>query len=150
MNEIINITHYYGAGIHDDDPVAVDDCVQPVGNGQYRAVLELPLDRLLDEIVGAGIDVGRRLVQHEDPVPARDGTGQTEQLPLADTEVGAALGYPDLEARARLQAALHADVLEGLPQLVVRELAEGVEVLAQAARKQDRLLRDYAYLRTRR
>lgn len=37
--------------VHDDDPVVVQDGVQPVGDGQHGAALELLADRTLNKLV---------------------------------------------------------------------------------------------------
>ena len=66
-----------------EDPVAVHDGVEPVGDGEDGAVEEPLTDGLLDQSVSLGVDVGRGLVQDEDPVLSEHRPGQTHQLPLA-------------------------------------------------------------------
>ena len=44
-------------------------------------------DGLLDESVGAGVHVGRGLVQHQHPVLAQDGPGEAHQLPTNERTV---------------------------------------------------------------
>ena len=50
-------------------------------------VASISPDGLLDEGVGAGVHVGRGLVQHQHPVLAQDGPGQAHQLPTNEGTV---------------------------------------------------------------
>lgn len=70
--------------------VAVDDGLQAVGDSDDGGVGELVADGGLDEGIGAHVNVGRRLVQHQDAVVLQDGAREADELPLAQAQVGTA------------------------------------------------------------
>src|SRR5690349_11050558 len=81
------------------------------------------------------------LIEHEDARFAQQSAGEAEQLALADGEVGATLGDGLLElAGERGDEVLQARDAQRLPDLVVRVLVERVDVVAQRADEQLRLL----------
>ena len=67
-------------------PVTVHDSVEPMSDCEDGAVGELSSNRLLDQLVGLEVDGSSRLVQNEDLGLAEDGTCQTDQLTLANTD----------------------------------------------------------------
>ena len=77
--------------LDDADEVGVADRTQAVGDDQGGAAAQQPFQRGLDERLGDGVHVGRRLVQNEDARVGQDGAGDAHQLPLADRQVDAAL-----------------------------------------------------------
>jgi hypothetical protein len=61
-------------------PIAVDDRVQAMGDGQHRALRELLADHALDESVRLVVDGGCGFVQHQDLGLAQDGSSNADQL----------------------------------------------------------------------
>ena len=72
-------------------PVAVDNGVEPVRDGQHGGLLERRADRALDQGVRLVVDAGRRLVQHQDLGLAKNSSGDANELSLARAEIVAAL-----------------------------------------------------------
>uniref|UniRef100_A0A182TJS1 Mitochondrial inner membrane protein Mpv17 n=1 Tax=Anopheles melas TaxID=34690 RepID=A0A182TJS1_9DIPT len=129
---------------HHQHPVVVHDRVEPVRDRQHRTLGELLPDRALYQPVRIGVHVGGRLVQHQYPIAAQDRTRQTEQLPLADAKVLPARRHVRLQSQpgrrfTRQLAQLHQ--LERPPQRLVRVALERIEIAAQRAGEQDRILR---------
>ena len=62
-----------GAGLHnlpvidDKDPVRIHNGGKPVGNDEAGPAAHQLIHRLLDQDLGAGIHVGGRLIQNEQP-----------------------------------------------------------------------------------
>ena len=137
---------------------------------QQRAVAKLLSDGPLDEDIGRHIHRRRRLVQDHDFGSRDDGTGEAEELALALGEVEAAfgdLGAEGLEdvgicvggggsgsaaAGARLSNELVAaretgvadqmNTFEGVAELGIGVLVEGIEVRADGAGEENRVLGD--------
>ena len=65
--------------------------MQPVRDGEHRAVGELRPDGLLDEVVRLHVDGGGGLVQHEEARLAQQSARQADQLTLPHAQVLAAL-----------------------------------------------------------
>lgn len=70
--------------VHDEDAVRIDDRGKSVSNQNDSATLKARPQLLLNQIVRLQVNVGRRLVEHQDPRLLKDGTGQADQLLLAD------------------------------------------------------------------
>ena len=84
--------------LQDDDHVSPGDGVEPVGDGQDGAVLELRPDRLLDLLVRGAVHGRRGLVQDEDFGPPEESPGEADELLLPQTAAGPALGHLVVEA----------------------------------------------------
>jgi hypothetical protein len=81
-----------GPDFHDPPPVDHDDPVgaaggrQAVGDEDGRAVLEQGIERRLDLRLGLQVQVGRGLVEHQDPWVGEEGAGQGDELSLPGRE----------------------------------------------------------------
>ena len=109
---------------------------------------EQPAQALLDPGLGVDVDVGRRLVEHEDARVGDQGAGERDELALAGRELRAALA--DLGVVAVLERAdelVGADGRAAAPHLLGRGIraAEG-DVVADRAAEQERLLGHDAHL----
>ena len=74
---------------HDQDPVGVHNRCQPVRNDYDRSrvvVHKLLAKLLLNEVVRLQVDVGSRLVEHENLRPQQHCSCQTDELLLANRE----------------------------------------------------------------
>lgn len=76
---------------HDEQPHATNTSCAATDAARARAVPPVP-----------GIHVGCGLVNDEDAVLPQDGSGQTDQLSLTNTEVGARLGQNCLQLGRKL------------------------------------------------
>mmetsp|Transcript_81222 Transcript_81222/g.224844 ORF Transcript_81222/g.224844 Transcript_81222/m.224844 type:complete len:330 (-) Transcript_81222:1291-2280(-) len=133
----------HASGLQKQDPVATRNRVQPVRDGQHRPINKLRLDDLLDRGVGADVNVCSCLVHADDPRLPQQRTRQADQLPLATGEVLTALTDVGVQAaRQVLHDGLQGGVAQRRPELVLRALAEEVQVLPHRARKHDRVLGD--------
>mmetsp|Transcript_8580 Transcript_8580/g.14773 ORF Transcript_8580/g.14773 Transcript_8580/m.14773 type:complete len:443 (-) Transcript_8580:15-1343(-) len=109
---------------------------------QDRRPRELLLDHLLDHAVRLQVHGGRRLIEAQDARALQDGPRQAEQLPLSEGEVGARVLDDRLQlVRLARDALLQVGLLQRPPQLLVRLLAEGVQVRPHRPFEHDRLLR---------
>ena len=72
--------------VQDHDPGAVQDGVQPVGDGEDGAVEELGPDCGLDEVVRLEVDGRGGFVQNENFRFAEKSSSETDKLSLTDTE----------------------------------------------------------------
>ena len=124
------------------------------------ASLNSSRDAALDQRVGLHVDGAGRLVEDQDLGARDDGARQAEQLALALREVEAALA--DLAVQALEQVGVvvqvaergraaarrgrlvgdEVDAAEGVAQLVVRVVVEGVEVASHGAGEEDGVLWD--------
>lgn len=75
-------------------PGVIHDGVQPVCDGQHRAVHELCPNGHLDEVISLQVDGSRGLIQDQDPGFAQESSGQAHQLPLANTASTESLQCP--------------------------------------------------------
>jgi len=112
-------------------------------NCENGAVLEFSSDRALDDIVRLHIHCGCGFVQDQDRALAQEGTREAKELPLANTQILAARNdlCQETTVKARHER-LERRVFEGTPDLIVRVRLKRIEVLADRARKDDRVLRD--------
>src|SRR5262245_60265693 len=53
------------APVQDEDAISSLDSGESVGDDQARATREEPIQRVLQDALGLGIDAGRRLVEHQ-------------------------------------------------------------------------------------
>ena len=141
-----------------------------MGDDEQGAVAELLADGALDEDVGGHVDGRGRFVEHHDLGPRDDGAGETEELSLALGEVEAAFGDlgvegledvgvcvgggggggaaagarfgDELVAAGRTGVADQMDAFEGVAELGVGVLVEGVEIAAHGAGEEHGVLRD--------
>ena len=109
-----------------------------------RAAVHQPLERPLDLVLGAGVEVRRRLVEHEHRRVGERGARERDELALPRRQPRAALAHLGVEpvgerartgraARARASAcSTSASVASGRPT---------AHVVAQRAREQEALLR---------
>ena len=103
-----------------DDIIRMLDGGKPVGDDQHSADILHLLQRILNEDLGLGVDIGGGFVQDHDGRLMQDGTGEAEQLPLTGGEVIAPL--PDRLVQTLFQLAdkgVGVDVLTGLPDFFV-------------------------------
>jgi len=151
--------------------VAVDDRVNPVGDGKYGRVRERLLDEGLDLLFGHNVDVGSCLVEYNHLIPTQDRPGNADQLLLARAEALAAILELEVDSLAVPQIFVRVFVivvllgflivrlaLEKLTKacfdaegfnFVVRCLAARVQVKLDGAIKDDRVLRNYGNLVTK-
>lgn len=73
--------------VEDHDLVAVHDRVQPVRDGEHRALAELCPDHRLDLHVRLDVHRRGRLVHSNDPRLAQHSSCHAQQLPLPNTKV---------------------------------------------------------------
>mmetsp|Transcript_29498 Transcript_29498/g.89622 ORF Transcript_29498/g.89622 Transcript_29498/m.89622 type:complete len:490 (+) Transcript_29498:1116-2585(+) len=129
--------------VHDHHPVALHDGVEPVGDGEHGGVGHLAAQRLLDQLVRLHVDGSGRLVEDENARALEQRPRHADELPLTHRQVGAALVDRFAEPIGVLaHRATDGARVERVPQLRVGRLGEGVEVLAQRAGEEDRVLRD--------
>src|SRR5699024_11156355 len=79
------------AVLQDDDPVGVLDGADPLGDNQLGGIRDFLQEGLADHGVGVGIDGGGGVVENENLGLFQQGPGDTQPLPLAAGDVGAAL-----------------------------------------------------------
>ena len=104
---------------------------------------ELRPNCTLNQRVRLQVDGGGGLVQDENVGFSKQRPSQADQLTLTHAEVLAALGDDVGEAISeRVDKRLQVGQLQHSPQLVVRLVAKGVEVLANGATEENRLLGD--------
>ena len=105
-----------------DNIIGMLDGGQAVGNDQHGADVLHLFQRVLNEKLSLGVDVGGGLVQDHHRRTVDDGPGETQQLPLTGGEVVAPL--PDDLVQSLLltgDEGIGVDVLAGLPDLVIGE-----------------------------
>jgi len=71
-------TYHRGTGVHHQNPIAVHDGIESMGDRQHGALFEFQPDRRLYELVRSRVHVGRRFVQHEYRIVPDDSTRQTD------------------------------------------------------------------------
>merc|ERR1719487_1043073 len=77
----------HAAGAHDQDLVAVHDCVEAVRNNKDSARRKLAADDGLNVAVALHINGGSRLVEDENLRSPQQRTAEANELPLASTKV---------------------------------------------------------------
>ena len=85
------------AVVHHDDPVGAADGGEAVGDDDRRAVVHQPLERLLDQPLGFGVERGGRLVEQQDRRVAQQRAGDREALALAARQPRAAFAQEGVE-----------------------------------------------------
>mmetsp|Transcript_17443 Transcript_17443/g.43902 ORF Transcript_17443/g.43902 Transcript_17443/m.43902 type:complete len:479 (-) Transcript_17443:2985-4421(-) len=129
--------------LHHQHLVGLDHGVQAVGNSDDGARLKHTLDHGLHLLLGVGVHGGGGLVQAQHGHLAQVGARQAHQLLLAQGPgARARANHPALQATSCLDLALQISFLDGLPQLGVGVLAEGVQVGAHGAGEHHGLLGD--------
>ena len=83
--------------IEHHDPVGVADRRQPVGDDDRGAAARGVAQRLLDQLLGHRVEVGRRFVEHQDAGIADDGARDRDPLALAARHHRAALADERVE-----------------------------------------------------
>jgi hypothetical protein len=79
------------AGVDEQDLVGALDRRDAVGDHDRRPVAHQPVERLLDQVVGPGVDARGRLVQDQDARVDQDRARDRDALALPAREAGAAL-----------------------------------------------------------
>ncbi len=74
--------------------IRIDDGGKTVGNHHQRGMVAYRTQRLLDRLLGAGVDIGRGLVEDQDLRRLHQDPRQRQQLFLPDGEVVALLAQP--------------------------------------------------------
>ncbi len=117
---------------------------QPVGDDDGGAALHQALDGGLHHGLGAGVEAGGRLVEHEHLGVGQGGPGERDQLLLPRRQAAAALADLGVEAVGQAGEALpHPDRLQGGVDLDVRcAPLRHPHVVADRAVEQEALLRD--------
>ena len=136
------------ASLENDDLMRVANRAQPMGNGNYGASLHQPLEGFHHELLGFGVERGRRLVENQDWRVADDGASDADPLPLTAGKRGAAL------TDHRIKTMRHfGDEFFGIgkPGRLLNVALRGVgpavgNVLANRAAKEDGVLLDKPYL----
>ena len=77
--------------VDDHDAIGVSDRREPVGDHHRGPVSHQLVQRLLNEYLRMGVDVGGRFVQDQDAWVGHQRPGEANQLPLADAQVAASL-----------------------------------------------------------
>ena len=126
----------------EDDVVRVLDGREPVGNDQHSADVLHLLQRVLNEQLRLGIDVGGSFVQDHDAGLVDDGPGEGKQLPLTGGEVVAPL--PDRLVQTLFQLGdkgIGIDIAGSLPDLLIRDtLLPQEDVTADITGKKEHIL----------
>ena len=73
--------------VHHDDRVGIPDRGQPVGDHEARPAVSQLCHRRLDQDLGAGVDIARRLVENQDGRVGEERAGDRQQLLLPRGEV---------------------------------------------------------------
>ena len=87
------------AVLEHDQAVGVAQRAQAVRDGEGRAALDQAGDRVLDLLLGLGVDRGGRLVEDQDARVVQDRAGDADALALAAAERLAALARPACRSR---------------------------------------------------
>ena len=117
---------------------------QPVGDHDHGPALEQPVDRRLDQRLGAGVEARGRLVEHEHRRIGERGPGQRHELLLAGRQPAAPLAHLGVEAVGQHgEAVVGADGTQRVVDLGVGGVGPGQpHVVADGAVEQEPLLRD--------
>mmetsp|Transcript_51956 Transcript_51956/g.161215 ORF Transcript_51956/g.161215 Transcript_51956/m.161215 type:complete len:288 (-) Transcript_51956:3989-4852(-) len=133
------------ATVHDDGKVELQDGLQAVCDDNHRGLGEGLLDGGLQQLLRARVNRRCGLVQQQQHGLPDDVPGEAEQLPLTEAQVRPLARNRILEAaREVLHIVCHANELERLPDSAVRVHLERVDVEAQCALQEHRVLRDEA------
>ena len=89
---VVGAALYYAALLHDHDAVRVADGGEAVGDDEGRAAVHQGVHAVLHQLLGAGIDGARGLVEDEHRRVDHGGAGDGYQLALALGEVRAVAG----------------------------------------------------------
>ena len=115
-------TTYHGiAGVHHQNSIAVHHGVETMRDGQHGALGEFRAYGFLNELVGLRVDVRGSFVENEDPIVFDDGACQTDELTLADAQIGTTLVDVGLQPHL-----LQLHFLQRLPQQMVAVVVEGI------------------------
>ena len=127
------------------DPVGPLGGREPVGDHDHGAALHQPVEGVLDERLGAGVERRRGLVEHEDRGVGEGGPGQRHELLLAGRQPRAPLAHLRVEPLGQRREPLeHADGLEGGVDLGVGGVGPAdAHVVADRAGEQEALLRHH-------
>ncbi len=126
------------------DPIGTGRGGEPVRDDDDRAVLGEPVERELDDALGARIEARRGLVEHEDGGIGERGARQRHQLAFAARQARPALAHLGVEAhRERGEAFGDAERGDrGVDLCVGRVGTADPDVVAHGAGEEEALLRD--------
>ena len=129
-----------------DDVVRVLDGGQAVRHDQHGADGAHLFQRVLNQDLGFGVDVGGRLVKDHHAGLVQDGAGKAEQLPLTGREVVAALPHFLVQTVVELvDEVVGVDIAADLQDLIVRDaLFPQDDVAADGAREEEHILQHLA------
>lgn len=125
------------AAVEAQAPVGVLDGLEAVGNGDDGAAGQLGAQDVLDGGGGGAVDGGGGLVEDDEAAAAQDGAGDGDELALALAEVLAGC----VDGRAEAPGGPE-DTVEGAQAVGVGKAAVGVEIVAQGAGEEGRVLLD--------
>ena len=133
------------AVIHDEDVLRMADGGEPMGDDKARPPLHQPLHRRLDILLGARIDVARRLVENEHGRVGEHGAGDRDELLLPLGDVDGVIREHGIVPRGQFfdeggDLCLAADALHLLPRSVLAAVAH---VFEHAAREQPGILQHH-------
>ena len=138
------------AEVHDEasvvdhsDAIGPTHRAEPVCHHDDGATLHEPFERLFHHGLGAGVEVARRLVEHQHRRVDQRGAGQRHELTLARRQPRAALTHLGLEALGELvEPFAHTDRVERGGDFVVGRRRSGdADVVEHGAAEQEALLR---------
>ena len=134
------------AAIEGEDTVGVAERGEPVGDRDRRPPADQNGERLLDALLRLGVDVARRLVEHEHPRIVEQRPRDREPLLLAAGQTGPVLAQEGLVGqRLAAEKVVGAGRLRGCKALFDRRLRPAVgEVLPDRSPKEKRFLEDDA------
>ena len=125
-----------------DDIVGVLNGGKAVGNDEHRTNVHHLFERVLNELLGLGVNVCGRFVQNHDLRLVHDGSGKGEQLALTGREVVTTLQNLIIQSLFQFgNKGICVDVLAGIPDLFVADaFLTQQNVLANGTRKQEHVL----------
>ena len=140
--EMCSLLHDLAVG-KKNDLVGVLDGGQSVRYHQHGADIHHALKRFLNQLLGLGIDVGRRLIQNHDLGLVDNGSREGQKLTLTGGEVVASLANLLVKtARKLLHKLIGVHVTAGLhDRLVVHAFLAKKDVAADSAREKEHVLK---------
>ncbi len=126
----------------EDDVVGVLHRGEAVRHDQHSADIHELFQRILDECLGLGVDVGGSLVQDHDLGLMHDDPRKGQELSLSRREVVAAIPHRLVQPRRQLiDEVIGVDIAAGLLDLVIRDpLQPQQDIGADGAREQEHVL----------
>lgn len=126
---------------HDKDAISVNNRRESVCDQDDGTLLETCSKLLLNDIVGLQVDVGRRLVKHQDPGILQDCPGHTDKLLLSHREQVVALGNNSCKTIIHLLDVVEeVDLLKDVVYLLICVLLEWIDVVSDRTLEEKWLL----------